>query len=299
MFYRAIYTAESSFVQEYIGTCSTQKRKQLCLMAHYDPAGRVDEYVIYYLQKLIDAGFDVVLITTSSFLDPADLKKALTLCRKVIHRKNLGFDFCSWKLGLTRTPDYKDYDRLLLVNDSVFGPFRDLHQILDKMDSEQFDLWSLTDNFSISYHLQSYFLCFSKKLLQSADFQEFWRKVYVLSDKWTVIREYEVGLTRFFQTRGYRLGAYISARDFRKHVIRRGVKSEFIDRVDSDDLNMTLFFWDVLGEDFQFPFLKTELLKKNRFNSKKIREWKEIMLRGCSYPSAVVDSYLKRLSSVQ
>ncbi len=51
-------------------------------------------------------------------------------------------DFGSWKLGLNFLKN-KNVENLLLVNDSIIGPFIDIRKILDSMKNKKVDFWEL------------------------------------------------------------------------------------------------------------------------------------------------------------
>ncbi len=96
----------------------------LCLFAHFDQDDVLADYVLHYLQAIQAAGFDIVVISTSNLSD-ADVARLRTVAQDVILRENRGHDFASWGLGIERYADLFS-GRLLLTNDSVYGPIGDL-----------------------------------------------------------------------------------------------------------------------------------------------------------------------------
>ena len=57
----------------------------------------------------------------------------------------------------------KNVENLLLVNDSIIGPFIDIRKILDSMNNKNVDFWGITSAGAKSeFHIQSYF-CISKR----------------------------------------------------------------------------------------------------------------------------------------
>ena len=71
-------------------------------------------------------------------------------------------DFGSWKLGLNYLKN-KNVENLLLVNDSIIGPFTDIRKILDSMKNKNVDFWGITSaGVETEFHIQSYF-CISKR----------------------------------------------------------------------------------------------------------------------------------------
>ena len=52
----------------------------------------------------------------------------------------------------------KNVENLLLVNDSIIGPFIDIKKILDRMKSKKVDFWGITSaGIDSEFHIQSYF----------------------------------------------------------------------------------------------------------------------------------------------
>ncbi len=94
-------------------------------------------------------------------------------------------------------------DELILTNSSIFGPFKPLAPIFERMASSSCDFWGMTESFENVRHLQSYFLVFRRRVLQSADFKRFWDSVLPYKDKGQTTRAYELGLTIFLTERGF------------------------------------------------------------------------------------------------
>src|SRR5258706_15691942 len=105
--------------------------------------------------------------------------------------------------------DLSVWDELVLTNSSVFGPLFPLRESFDGMSGNPCDFWGMTGNHEIAWHLQSYFLVFRRNILHSPLFGQFWRTVLPRQDKKATIRNYEVGLTRFFEKYRFRAGQLI------------------------------------------------------------------------------------------
>jgi lipopolysaccharide biosynthesis protein len=115
-----------------------------------------------------------------------------------------------WQHALTRT-QLADVDELVLLNSSVVGPVFPLQPIVQQMSSDACDFWGMTDNTEFGWHLQSYFLVFKRKLLESPDFGEFWRGIEPNQSKQQIIESYEVGLSKYLLERGFRGRAFAAA----------------------------------------------------------------------------------------
>jgi hypothetical protein len=248
--------------------------RSLCFFAHWDPDGELDDYVLHSIEAWRAVGFDVVLISTSAELTPQAIERARACCSHVIWRQNVGLDFASWKAGFDRVvPVRGEPVRMVLTNDSVFGPFKPLGPLVEKANPHA--LTGLTDSFEHGHHLQSYCLLLGEPLLASRAFRTFWKGIRLLSDKDTIIQWYELGFSRSMRSGGQPVTPLFAFKDVVEKA-RRNSSFQFA-QIPNRWLNPTLHLWDVLIEDFDFPFLKTELLKRNRIASPRLQRWSELV----------------------
>jgi len=257
---------------------AAEPSQKLCLFAHYDVQGQIAPYVLYYLECLKNLGAHTVLISTAPNLNDSEVSKALPYCSQVIQRKNLGLDFGSWKIGLLETPGWKQVDQLILANDSVYGPFFPLDAIFKRM--EHFDFWGMTSSREKQYHLQSYFLVFGKKVLQNPAFSQFWEQFQFYRRKSRIIQKYELGISQLAKKQNWKMGAMVEC-----------------SQIGNSNENPTLYAWDRLIQEFHFPFLKTEILKLGRVQSKKIQQWQEMIQGSSRYDIHLIRENLKELNA--
>ncbi len=276
------------------GASDRPKQKKLCLFSTYDSQGRIDPYVKEYLKQISICGFDIAVIATSPALALSDVKDISHFCRVVVLRQNIGIDFGSWKAATEILPDWTDYDRLLLVNDSVYGPFGGLSLVMAAMEEAEESFLGLTDSFEQGHHLQSYFLYFKKPLLQSKVFRDFWSSIKLYLDKYYIIKKYEVGMSHFFVQRDVRFKAFCSYEKVKDATIALGENFKFHDKVKVEPLNPSLYMWNILMSNFKFPFLKTEILKINRYAFPEVRTWWQFIPEGSAEWRPLIESHLKR-----
>lgn len=240
----------------------------------------IDPYVVAYLQRIRDLDADILFITTSDALASEEVAKVAPLCCEVLQRVNVSVDFGSWNLGIKLLGnELSTYRQLILANDSVYGPFRNLDPIFHEMEARGLDFWGLTESYERVNHVQSYFLVFEKSGITSEFFRKFWGGFRQHWSKWILIGAYEVGLSYRARRNAMRFGSWISS----AHVGSRR--------------NPTLFFWERLIRDLEFPFLKTEILKINRFHSPNAHRWREIIGASGTYDSALIANHLRRVGS--
>ncbi len=217
------------------------KNPYLCIFSQFDSDGNIPDYCAYYLQQLQTAGCDIVLVSTSPRFSQQAIDTAKRYCKTVLHRSNIGRDIYSYKVGLQQAADIiDDYKKVIVANDSVFGPFFDLTPLFSYGDQHDLDVWGASDSHENNYHLQSYFMVFNQAAAQSTAFKQWWQNVRILDIKQHIIDRYELKMAKYFTKAGFKCGAYYNAQD----------KS-----------NPTIKLWDQLISQHQFPFLKKEVVK--------------------------------------
>lgn len=181
--------------------------RRLVLFAHYDGHARVRRYIVEHLRALGQIATEIRFISTSP-LPEQEQAKLRPHCSRVQLVDNVGFDFSMWSRAI-RELDLSEWDEIVLTNSSIFGPVTPLQAAFTKMAARNCDFWAMTDNLEIAYHLQSYFLVFRRRLLESEAFRQFWTSVLPYRTKNQVIRSYEVGLSTHFIEQGFRPEAVV------------------------------------------------------------------------------------------
>jgi lipopolysaccharide biosynthesis protein len=235
--------------------------KKICLFAHFDTDAIVQDFVVFYLQALKAQGIEVIFITTSEQMKPEELRKLKEFTCKRIVRRNIGYDFGSWKTGFQYVNDYKNSELILLANDSVVGPINPLDKMFKSMSCAGYDIWGVTDNYEVNYHVQSYFLCFTGRALQNGFIEEYMDQITVESCKQDIINKYEVGLIQRAINLGYRVGAYCMYDQIEVGLLQSQHELSYL--CESIRVNSTLWFIDELINKHEIPFVKRELLIHN------------------------------------
>jgi lipopolysaccharide biosynthesis protein len=250
-----------------------------CVFSHFDANDRVERYVLHYLEQLKQCGYEVLLVSTSRAISDESVEALSRVCHTVCLRENVGYDFGSYKAGIHLLKQHgARVDRLLIANDSVFGPFNDLQPKLNAMEREDIDLCGLTDSHDHGYHLQSYFISYSARMYESAAFDAFWSSVDLISNttdnfKLQIVHNYEVGGSQHFLQAGCSYSVAFPYRDVLDRVFQRMLRRLDESRQPGSDiviqpgelvynLNASHCYWDELI-DMGMPFIKRELLTKN------------------------------------
>ena len=191
--------------------------KRILFYVHYNKYQGLSNHVLYQLTS-ISPLFEEIHIISNSSLTLTD-KQRLKKCGKfvsVTERENKGFDFAAWSEAMQKQgyPKLASYDSLVLMNDTCFGPFKNLEPYFQQFESNpSIDFWGMTDfrrTWRFNHHLQSYFLSFSKKVVQSKVFQSFWNTVSdSTGDVQKVIKQYEARLTGVLSRAGFTYQALV------------------------------------------------------------------------------------------
>jgi glycosyltransferase involved in cell wall biosynthesis len=260
-------------------TNSNKSKNRILIFSHFSRTSTIDDYVIYYLKHLSKLA-DIIFVSTAENLPDSELKKISTFTRTTIVKQNYGYDFGAWKTGLNELGDeLNKYQELILCNDSVFGPLYDLEPIFKQMNEKAYDIWGMSDNFEIDYHLQSFFIVYSKKAFTHKVFKDIWNNFKIFIDKQTLIENCEIGFSRKLQDTELKISSYCCAEDFNSY------------------LNITHYYWQDMILKKHYPFIKKELLRDNPMNID-ISEWKNIIKKNTDYPVKLITEHLNALKNI-
>ena len=272
----------------YAGQQATRAGNGLAIYAHYSQAGHVHEMILRQLALYGEAGFDIVFVTMSDRLDEDDIRNLLPLARLIIHRRSFGRDFGAWRdaadlavkaLGLP--------GELLLVNDSVLGPLRPIDRLIERMREHGPGLIGLTDSRMGPPHLQSYFLL-AEGPAAVADVFSFLDQLKLSHSEWLMVRRGEFGLTRRMAARGHAVVSMFAYDVVRAAAIDAGNGLP----MPRAPMNPTHHAWRVLLEEFDFPFIKRDLVMRNPNAVDGVECWSSVAPTDGPVDEIVLRSYL-------
>ena len=137
------------------------------------------------------------------------------------------------------------YEGVLLCNDSNWGPMNDFSDTFSRIKdySSEADFFGLTSSITPSWHLQSFFILYTRRVFCSSYFKQHWFNIGVLRSKYEIVVNYEVNWSGRLQRLGFKgmsvYGDTLSLAENHTHV-----------------------HWDVLLKS-DYPYLKKELLRDN------------------------------------
>jgi rhamnosyltransferase len=183
--------------------------RRAVILAHYDQDGIIDPYVIRALHGYRAIADRLVLVSASASSLPPALADVVD---DFLPRENVGYDFCSWRDGIARLGDPRQFDEIVCANDSVYGPLSDLRPVMSDPRVAGADFWGMVMSAQRGDHVQSWFFAMRRTVIGSDAFGRFWSSVEPQSSKKQVIDRYEVGLTETMTAAGFRAAAIYDGR---------------------------------------------------------------------------------------
>ena len=195
--------------------------KKALVYVIFESEDRLQEYKLRFLQALAPLVDDVIVVVNGQLHN--DDINSLENYGRVLTRDNKGYDTAAFREGIFAfgKDKLKDYDQLLLVNDTNIGPMRDLSQVFQEMADKQLDFWGISFGEEqedvtrenpygyIPKHLQSYFLVIEKLMLNDDAFYEYWTHLTDTDSRDKAIGRHETRFTKHFADLGYRFDAVV------------------------------------------------------------------------------------------
>ncbi|WFA75124.1 rhamnan synthesis F family protein [Streptococcus suis] len=262
---------------------------RLLIYVHFNKFDAISNHVVYQLEQM-NPLFSKVIFISNSQLSESNVSRLLDakLIDVFLQRENKGYDFAAWHDGMEVEgfDNLPSYDSVTVMNDTCFGPLWDMESYYVKYESDtDIDFWGMTNHaevkgsdFYIPEHLQSYFISFKKKLVQSSVFQNFWSSVISHTDIQKVIDEYETQYTNIFKKAGFNYTAILDTIPIHQEYFHR---------------NFTIHYPQVLL-DYRVPFIKIKTFDLSQhlspYTLKAIEEKSE-------YPVSLIDSHMTDVSN--
>lgn len=166
--------------------------KRIAMYVIYDKDGILDGYREYYLKELRKV-CDCIVGVVSGTLTPESRRKLEKLTDDFFVRENVGLLTYSWIDGIEHIGWDKlyQYDELLMLNDSFFGPFYPLQDMMDAAEKSDADFYGAMKNYEDTNIVQAeghsfkhghlrgsicYFYIIKDRLLHSSEFRFYWNQ---------------------------------------------------------------------------------------------------------------------------
>lgn len=201
--FRHVHSAEGQFEITRGGDIRLAGMEAVFL-AHWDPQGKVDEYVARLGQHFKSLGKTVVLCTPCN---PDASDSALDFADAIVRRRCQGSDFTSWKCGAAAFPDILAAKEITFCDDSSFGPMGSLAPVYEAMDDVDCDFWGLVPAKDGMPYLERHFLVFRAVALQNPTFAKFLDAIPASADPGDA-RALELRLGLWLELAGLRPGVF-------------------------------------------------------------------------------------------
>ena len=288
---------------------------RVALFVHYAASGRVSPMVLRQIGLLAAEGFAVAFISNAPRLPEADWQAVRGVAALVVHRRNRGLDFGAWRdLAPEVARRWPAAEEVLLANDSVLGPLRPLGPLLAALRDGGPGLFGLTESIQGGPHLQSYFLL-ARGTAAVADLYLFLAAMRVSHSKWLVVQRGELRFARWMRGRGHRVAALFGyrrlvaatladaaerARLAASHPLLRGLEALAPEAraalLRDQPLNPAHHLWQALVRRLGFPFLKTELIRRNPGRLPGVAGWPALVPADSPCPVALLRAHLAILA---
>lgn len=187
--------------------------RRLCIYVTYDPENRIDGYIRYMLQEMRKTVDSLILICNYKYA-VFGLNDIQPYVDKIFYRENEGFDAGAYKDSLCQYLGWNvvsEYDELILVNDSFYGPVYPLEKLFKRMEEEDADYWGMTrcpegelaDGSTYKPHIQSYFLALRKNILTNKEFQSYWEDMEYPASFMQTVKIFEIGINKLLRQLGF------------------------------------------------------------------------------------------------
>lgn len=201
--------------------------KRVGIFFFFDAQGIVDEYVAFFLRGMRPCLNRLLVVVNGALTEKSRLCLE-KIADEVLVRENRGFDVWAYKTGIEHIgwDCLAEYDELVLMNHTNFGPVYPFAEAFDAMAERKLDFWGLTTHHGHNYdpyhqceygyipaHLQSSFLVIRRSLLTSEAYRRFWDDMPVIRSYEDSICQYEAIFTKRFNDLGFCSEAYVDTSD--------------------------------------------------------------------------------------
>jgi len=292
--------------------------RSLALFVHYSAGGGVSEMVVRQLRVLAEAGFAIAFISMAPRLAEADRAALRRLAALVVERRNYGRDFGAWRDVMGEVAErWPRLEEIMLVNDSILGPIRCPRAMFAALRGGGPGLFGLTESLQGGPHLQSYLLL-ARGRAALEDLALFLGGFRPSHSKWLVVRRGELRLAGWMQQRGHQVAALFGYRRLLEAALADPVelahladshpllgelpslpRSAQLTLLEAHPLNPTQHLWTTLVRRLGFPFLKTELVRRNPGRLPNVAYWPSLVTAEAPCPAPLIQAHLASLDHTE
>ena len=205
--------------------------KRLGIFFFFEKQGYVDDFIVYYLNDLVKNLSELVVVCNGK-LSEQGRKAFERFTDNIIVRENKGLDVWAYKTALDQYgwQRLSEFDEVVMTNSTLMGPVRPLQEMFDAMaEKPELDFWGLTIHHGaegnpfkgkhiydyLPVHIQSHFIVYRKKFIQSVDLQKYWDEMPMITGYTDSVQRYESVFTKMFADKGYKWDVYVNTDDLK------------------------------------------------------------------------------------
>ncbi len=248
-------------------------KKNYLIFAHYHSKGLIRKDILDFLNNSKKYFKQIIFVSTN--IKSTEIKK-IPKNIKIIKRKNIGYDFYSYKIGweylLKKLNNDYNNKNIFFINSSILfiKPLKIINSIKKtKIKSNEF--WGISRSRELTDHIQSYFFFLPANLFTNKNILNWWKKIKPLSIHYKIILKYELGLSKLMLKNNiklmsiYKKNINLKTNNIIKKTAQR-FNEIFLKTPKYYKKDPTNYFW----KDFykQFGIVKIRLVKDNdkKFN---------------------------------
>jgi rhamnosyltransferase len=194
--------------------------ERVAIFVFYDSKGIVDNFKLYLLESLLNVVKKIIIVINGE-IKKEEIHKLDKFSSKIYHRDNSGYDGGAYKdvfNNILHKEELINYDEIILMNDTFYGPFIDWKYVFQRMEMIECDFWGLTRHYgggrvlgigeSIECHIQAYFCVCRKSVFENSCFWKFWERMDYSNSYQKAIEDFEIAFSTYLILHGFSNGAY-------------------------------------------------------------------------------------------
>jgi hypothetical protein len=168
--------------------------------------------VVHQIDILLKLNQEVVCVINKSEFSDEWSKSLGQFPITILIRENIGRDFGAYQKGFNYISEefgLSNIDRLTFTNDTILFAKDSINVIRDTLSLDG-DVNSIYLNLQGYLHAQSFFISFSKEVIESKHFLRFWQQYYPSNERTYVIKKGERKLSQILQNANFKFKSYVS-----------------------------------------------------------------------------------------
>jgi rhamnosyltransferase len=194
--------------------------ERIAIFVFYDSKGIVDNYKLYLLESLKSVVRKIIIVINGE-IKKEDTRRMEKFSSDIYYRDNSGYDGGAYKdvfNNILHKEELINYDEIILMNDTFYGPFIDWKYVFQRMGTIECDFWGLTRHYgggrvlgigdSVECHIQAYFCVCRKPVFENSCFWKFWERMDYPNSYQKAIEDFEIAFSTYLTLHGFSNGAY-------------------------------------------------------------------------------------------